>query len=228
MKTAVLLLLPCALLTAQELHVRSVKGKADVRPDAITTASNSQVEVDLRPSAGFRLQPNSEIRITRTDEGRYRFDLVRGALTYDVTDPVAKAVEVATPSVSAWPAVPGTYEIAVSKSAESTIVARSGHIEVVAPAGSQWVDAGQKMIARGSRLDPQFRIVSAYSVWKRLAVWASNINWGGGASSGDDSSSSSSSDSGGSSSTPAAHSSAAAVSSSSSAAATGSHSGHGK
>jgi hypothetical protein len=227
-KTAALLLLPCALLTAQELHVRSVKGQADVQPDAITTGRGSYADIDFGPAAGFRLQANSQIRIGRRDDGRYRIDLLRGGLTYDVVYPGAPAVELATPSVAAWPVIPGQYEISVSRAAESVIVARVGSVEVVAPAGSQWVDTGQKMIVRGSSAAPQFKIVSAISVWRRLAILVSNLNLGAGNGSVDTESSDSGSSSSGSSSSPAPHSSASATQSSASAAATGSHSGHGK
>jgi ferric-dicitrate binding protein FerR (iron transport regulator) len=228
-KTVALLLLPCALLTAQELRVRSTKGRADVQPDAITTKSNSYADVEFGPAAGFRLQADSQIRIGRRDDGRYRIELLRGALTYDVVAPGAPGVEIATPSVAAWPLVPGQYDISISRAAESVIVARAGSIEVVAPSGSEWVNTGQKMIARGSPAAPQFKIVSALSVWKRLAILVSNLSLGGGAGTGtDDSGSSDSGSSSSASNSSSAHSSAPVTQSSASAAATGSHSGHGK
>jgi ferric-dicitrate binding protein FerR (iron transport regulator) len=226
-KTAALLLLPCALLTAQDLHVRSVKGQTDVQPGGITTGRKSQADIEFGSTAGFRLQAESEIRIGRHD-GRYRLELVRGSLVYDVISPGAPEVEIVTPSVSVWPSIPGQYEISLNRAAESIIVARAGSVAVVAPAGSEWVDAGQKMIARGPAAAPQFKIVSAIPVWRRLAILMSNLKLGGGTGSDD----SGSTDSGSSSSQPAAstatHSSTASQQSSASAAATGSHSGHGK
>ena len=228
MRTAALLLLPCALLTAQDLRVRSVKGQADVQPDAITTGRNSQADIEIGPAAAFRLQGNSQIRIGRRDDGRYRIELLRGALTYDVLSAGAPSVEIATPSVGAWPTIPGQYEISVSRAVESAIVARAGSIEVVAPAGSEWVNEGQKMIARGSAAAPQFKIVSALSVWRRLAILVSNLNLGAGTGSSDDSSSSDSSSNSSSAASSTAHSSAPVAQSSASAASTGSHSGHGK
>jgi hypothetical protein len=227
-KTAALLLLPCALLTAQDLRVRSVKGQTDVQPGGITTGRKSLADIEFGPTAGFRLQADSQIRIGRHDDGRYRIELVRGSLVYDVISPGAPEVEIGTPSVSVWPSIPGQYEISLNRAAESVIVARAGSVAVVAPAGSEWVDAGQKMIARGPAAAPQFKVVSALSVWRRLAILMSNLNVGGGTGSDD----SGSTDTGSSSSQPAAatstHSSTASQQSSASAAATGSHSGHGK
>jgi hypothetical protein len=227
---AAVLLLPCALLTAQELRVRSVQGQADVQPDHIATQRNSQVDIELGLFAGFRLQANSRILIGRRGDGRYRLELVQGGLTYDVVTAAAPSVEIATPSVGVWPAIPGLYEISVTSASESVIVARAGRIEVVAPAGSQWVETGQKLIARGSPQDPRFRIVSALSVWRRLAILVSNLHLSGGngAASDDTSTTDSSSASSSSHSSSPAHSSAPVTQSSASAAAAASHSGHGK
>ena len=228
MRTAALLLLPCALLTAQGLRVRSVKGQADVRPDAITTGRNGQADIEIGPAAGFRLRPNSQIAIGHRADGRYRIELLRGSMTYDVISPGAPSVELATPNVSAWPSIPGQYDISISRAIESAIVARAGSIEVVAPAGSEWVNEGQKMIARGSPAAPQFKIVSAISVWRRLAILVSNLNLGAGTGTSDDSSSSDSSPNSSNSASSTPHSSAPVAQSSASAASTGSHSGHGK
>jgi hypothetical protein len=84
------------------------------------------------------------------------------------------------------------------------------------------------MIARGSAAAPQFKIVSALSVWRRLAILVSNLNLGAGTGSSDDSSSSDSSSNSSSAASSAPHSSAPVAQSSASAASTGSHSGHGK
>jgi hypothetical protein len=49
----------------------------------------------------------------------------------------------------------------VADSGESQIVARVGNVEVFTPRGSQWVYAGQMMLARGTSSDPEFEIVQA-------------------------------------------------------------------
>ena len=40
-------------------------------------------------------------------------------------------------------------------------MARAGEVEVFTPRGSQWVTAGQMMVARGANADPEFQIVNA-------------------------------------------------------------------
>ena len=41
------------------------------------------------------------------------------------------------------------------------MTARAGEVEVFTPRGSQWVNAGQTMMARGTTADPEFQIVNA-------------------------------------------------------------------
>jgi hypothetical protein len=50
---------------------------------------------------------------------------------------------------------------------------------VTAAGGEQWLELGQKMIARGPRVNPEFRIVSALSWWRQLASMLQNIQIGG-------------------------------------------------
>jgi hypothetical protein len=74
----------------------------------------------------------------------------------------------------------GAYRIIVRKTGESEITAQSGRMVVMAPGGEQWLDAGQRMIARGPRANPQYRIVTAVAWWRRLAGMLQNMQIGGG------------------------------------------------
>jgi len=111
-------------------------------------------------------------------------ELTRGTITYHVQDPGAGQVEILTPSVSARAFEEGVYRVVIRKTGESEIIAQSGSMVVMAPGGEQWLETGQKMIARGPRANPEFRIVSAIAWWRRLAGFLENIqiSGGGGAS----------------------------------------------
>jgi hypothetical protein len=127
----------------------------------------------------LRVEKNSQIRMT--DD---QVELTSGTLTFQVQDADAAQVEILTPSVSVKAYAEGVYRISVRKTGESEITAQSGRIVVMAPGGEQWLEAGQKMIARGPRANPQFRIVSAVAWWRRLASLLQNMQIGGGVSAG--------------------------------------------
>jgi hypothetical protein len=99
----------------------------------------------------------------------HRVELTRGSVLFHVANSGAPPVEIVTPSVVVQPFFAGDYRIEVNRFGETIIVPYGGDIRVVAPNGSQWLAVGQKMIARGSPADPEFRIVSAVSRWQRLA-----------------------------------------------------------
>ena len=44
----------------------------------------------------------------------------------------------------------------------------------------EWVDAGQKMLVRGDASNPQFKLSSALTAWKRLSIALSTLHIGGG------------------------------------------------
>jgi len=71
--------------------------------------------------------------------------------------------EIDTPNVSVRPSKQGSYRISVNEAGETEVTARTGDVEIFTPTGSQWVRAGQTLMARGSASDPEFQIVTANS-----------------------------------------------------------------
>ena len=63
---------------------------------------------------------------------------------------------------------------------KSQVVAEAGSVAVFAAQGHEWVDAGQKMLVRGDAANPQFKLTSALTVWKRLSIALSTLHVGGG------------------------------------------------
>jgi hypothetical protein len=137
--------------------------------DSISTAPNSRAEVQFDSSNILRIGGNAQIHLTALEAERFQMELGKGTVTFRVLRPSTANVEVDTPSISVRPSKIGTYRISVSDSGETQLVVRAGDVEVYSPKGSQWVNAGQSMTARGSSADPEFQIGAAIPMddWDR-------------------------------------------------------------
>jgi len=147
--------------------------------DRILTALNSRVEVQFDAANTFRLGSNAEIRLLPLASGGYQTELIKGDVSLSTP-----GIGVDTPSVSVRPSNQGAYRIAINAAGESEITVRTGEVEVFAPSGSKLVGGGQKMIARGSPSDPEFKIMSAVPRWRRAArIFLASVQLGATASS---------------------------------------------
>ena len=129
--------------------------------DQIATGPNSRAEVQFDSANMLRIGGNAEIHLAQLESRRYQMELARGTVTFRVLRASEANVEVDTPSVSVRPSRQGSYRITVKDTGETEITVRSGDVEVFTPHGSQWVNAGQTMVARGATADPEFQIVAA-------------------------------------------------------------------
>ena len=129
--------------------------------DRIGTGANSRGEVQFDAANMLRFGANTELRLTQLEYGRYQMVLAHGMVTYRVLRPSEANVEIDTPNVSVRPAKQGSYRIAVNEAGETEVTARVGDVEVFTPTGSQWVRAGQSLMARGTAADPEFQVVAA-------------------------------------------------------------------
>jgi hypothetical protein len=128
--------------------------------DSISTAPNSRAEVQFDSANLMRLGGGAVVNLATIEYGRYQLELAHGTLTYVVLRPSSANVEVDTPSVSVRPSNQGVYRMSVNDAGETQVIVRAGEVEVFTPRGSQWVSAGQMLMARGST-DPEFQIVNA-------------------------------------------------------------------
>ncbi|HJT88532.1 MAG TPA: FecR family protein [Bryobacteraceae bacterium] len=137
--------------------------------DRLATGPNSRAEVQFDGANVLRLGGNTEVDLNELSAGRYQLSLARGTVTFRVLRSSNIDIEVDTPSVSVRPSKIGAYRIAVNDSGESEVTARAGDVEVFTPRGTQWVNSGQTMLARGNAADPEFQIVraSAEDDWDR-------------------------------------------------------------
>jgi hypothetical protein len=129
--------------------------------DRISTGQNSRAEVQFDSANVLRIGGNAEIHLALLENGRYHVEIARGTVTYRIVRQSQADIELNTPSVSARPAHEGIFRISVTETGESEITARAGDVEVFTPQGTQWIYAGQTMMARGSASDPEFQMVNA-------------------------------------------------------------------
>ena len=129
--------------------------------DRISTGPNSRAEVQFDAANILRIGGNAEVRLTQLEAARFQMEIARGTVTFRVLRPSTANVEVDTPNISVRPSKQGIYRITVTDAGESEVTARAGEVEVFTPRGSQWITAGQTMMARGTSTDPEFQIENA-------------------------------------------------------------------
>src|ERR1039458_7535240 len=129
--------------------------------DQISTGPNSRAEVQFDSANMLRVGGNAEIHLAQLEDRRYQLELARGTVTFRVLRASDANVEVDTPSVSVRPSRQGSYRVTVKDTGETEVTVRAGDVEVFTPRGSQWVNTGQTMGARGATADPEFQIVAA-------------------------------------------------------------------
>ncbi len=129
--------------------------------DRILTGSSSRAEVQLDFANFVRIGPNSEVRFTGMDVKSYQMQVAAGTVTLRVLRQGQAQTEVDTPSVALHALQPGTYRIALHDDGASEITVRAGEAEIFSSGGSERLQAGQTMNARGTGADTEFQVVQA-------------------------------------------------------------------
>jgi hypothetical protein len=129
--------------------------------DSLLTSSESRAEVQFDGANVARLGSNTELRMSDLQHRRYIVGLATGTVTYRVFRKSDALAEIDTPSVSVRPTQPGTYRVTVMDDGTSQITVRDGEAEIYSPQGSQPLQAGQTMLARGSASNPEFQVTQA-------------------------------------------------------------------
>lgn len=129
--------------------------------DSIATGPNSRAEVQFDASNVLRMGAGAELRLAQLEYGRTQLELAHGVATYRLLRIGDSNVEIDTPTVSVRPARQGSFRISVNDNGETEVTARNGDVEVFSPHGSQWVRAGQTLMARGTGGDAEFQVVQA-------------------------------------------------------------------
>jgi hypothetical protein len=129
--------------------------------DSIQTGAGARAEVQFDAVSMIRLAQNTEVHFTDLQPGRAQMQLGRGTITFRIFSDTNAQVEIDTPSVSVRPTRMGIYRITVTDDAQTYITPRLGQVEVFTPKGSQMVELGQTMMARGPSSDPEFQMIGA-------------------------------------------------------------------
>jgi hypothetical protein len=129
--------------------------------DSLLTSSESRAEVQFDGANVARVGSNTELRMSDLEHRKFIVGLATGTVTYRVLRRSDAVAEIDTPSVSVRPTQPGSYRITVMEDGTSQITVRDGEAEIYSPQGSQPLQAGQTMLARGSASNPEFQITQA-------------------------------------------------------------------
>ncbi len=129
--------------------------------DRLTTGDGSRAEVQFDYANMIRLASMSEIRFSELEYHRYQVQVARGLVTFRVLRDMDAQAEICTPSVSVRPVKKGIYRIEVREDGTTEVTVRKGEADVFTPRGSERLNSGRTMLARGSASDPEFQMVRA-------------------------------------------------------------------
>src|SRR5579883_2452474 len=111
-------ILGCVPLCAQDIHIQSSKGfvtvlRGDpanpvirskdsvlVTDDRIVSGPDAEAQVFVDPALSLEVGPESEVRFDEVYPGRYQMELLKGGVTWNVLQPSSADAEMVTPSVS--------------------------------------------------------------------------------------------------------------------------------
>lgn len=132
--------------------------------DHVLTSPTSRAEIEFDSSNVIRVGGNSDVRIAALDIHSVQIQVAAGTVTFRTLRPGEVQVEVDTPSIAVRPMRPGAYRVTLredgaSQMPISEITVRSGEAEVDSQRGSERLEAGQTMQARGPAADPEYQLV---------------------------------------------------------------------
>ena len=129
--------------------------------DRISTGDGSRAEVEFDALNSIRLAPNTEVRLSELQYKQYQVQIAQGTVMFHVVRDNDAREEISTPTVLVRPAKQGSYRLTVNPDGTTQIDVRMGQVEVFGPGGSEFVNAGQTMMARGSPSDPQVQVIQS-------------------------------------------------------------------
>jgi hypothetical protein len=142
-------------------YVAAVQNAPVMVQDSIQTGSGARAEVQFDIANMVRLAQTTEVHFTDLQNGRFQMQLGRGTITYRLLRDTNAQVEIDTPSISIRPTQQGVYRITVTDDGQTYVTPRNGQVEVFTPKGSQAVQTGQTLMARGPSSDPEYQMVGA-------------------------------------------------------------------
>ena len=129
-----------------------------VNGDRVATAANSRVEIQLDYADILRLNEKSEVQVADLGNVRIQVQVASGLVDYVVLKGAQANSEIDTPNVVVRPMGEGVYRIEVDGNGQTLVTVREGQVQVSTPQGSTTVRQGERIMARGSADDVQYRI----------------------------------------------------------------------
>jgi ferric-dicitrate binding protein FerR (iron transport regulator) len=125
--------------------------------DHVETSNGSRAEVQLDAVTLLRLAPNTDIGFADLQYHRAQIQLGLGTIIFRVLQASPTQVEIDTPSVGFRALSAGEYRISVFENGTSQISVRNGQAEVLAPRGSEQLQAGRSVMVRGDASNPEMQ-----------------------------------------------------------------------
>jgi hypothetical protein len=127
--------------------------------DRVATGDGSRAEIQFDGLNMVRLNSNTEVRLSELQYKQDQVQVAQGTVMFHVVRDNDVRAEISTPTVLVRPAKAGNYRITVNTDGTSEIGVRSGQAEILGPKGSEFLNSGQTMFARGSASDPEVQVI---------------------------------------------------------------------
>ena len=139
----------------------SVLNEPLVTGDRVITGADGSAELQFDSANILRAAAHSEVRMGDLQYHRYLIQIAQGTVTFTMLRESDSQVEISLPTSSFRPLRQGTYRVSVRADGSSEVTVRAGEAEVFSPTGSERLQTGTTMLARGSANDPEFMTVTA-------------------------------------------------------------------
>lgn len=126
--------------------------------DRVVTGKGARAELQFDSANFLRLAQDTEVEMADLQFERYIVQIARGTIIWRVLRDQEASVEISTPAVSVRPVRRGVYRVTVLYDGSCQITVRSGEAEIFTPQGSERLQSGRTMFARGTAAQPEFRI----------------------------------------------------------------------
>ncbi len=143
-----------------ELTAAALNGPL-VMNDHVATGPGGRAEVQFDWGNMIRIGPETEVRLGDLQDRHYLVQIAIGTTSFRVLRNSGADVEISTPTVSVRPLDEGTYRVSVMPDGTTEITVRQGRADIYSPRGSEVLNAGRTMEARGDPNDPEYMILGA-------------------------------------------------------------------
>ena len=143
-----------------ELTAAALNGPL-VMNDHVATGPSGRAEIQFDWGNMIRIGPEAEVRLGDLQDRHYLVQIAIGTTSFRVLRNSGADVEISTPTVSVRPLDEGTYRVSVMPDGTTEITVRQGRADIYSPRGSEVLNAGRTMEARGDPNDPEYMILGA-------------------------------------------------------------------